>query len=219
VRVRRTLAALLLPLGLTVTASGCGTFARSYDPSGVDGLTIPTPSPRPKDFVGTVDNPWLSLADDRTRTYRVVRPGAPETTRTVEVLPGRVEVAGVATTAVRRTSGADVATDYYAQDTRGNVWWFGHDGADHAWRAGAGGAQAGLAMAAVPRLHDGYRTAYAPGVVEDVATVVRLQKDTLDVEVTSSLTPRGVVRETYRRGVGLVARVDATTGAYDELQP
>ncbi|SFC73458.1 hypothetical protein SAMN04487968_110102 [Nocardioides terrae] len=217
-RVRRTLAALLLPLGLGLTASGCGTFAQSYDPTGVDGLTIPTPSPRPQDFVGTVDNPWLSLAEG-TRTYTVVRPGSPETTRTVEVLAGRVEVAGVATTAVRRTSGADVTTDYYAQDTRGNVWWFAHDGAVGAWRAGEGDAQPGLAMAASPRLRDGYRTAYVPGVVEDVATVVRLQKDTLEVDVTSSLAPRGVVRETYRRGVGLVMRVDAATGAYDELQP
>lgn len=215
VRVRRLVPAVLVAASLT----GCGTFAQSYEPAGVDALTIPTPSPRPSDFVGTVDNPWLALTTRRSRTYDVSGSGTPDATRVVEVLPGHVDVAGVATTAVRSTFGADVTTDFYAQDARGNVWWLGHDGADRPWRAGRGGAEAGLAMAATPRVGDGYRTAYVPGVVEDVATVVRVEKDTLQVDVTSALTPGGVIREAYQRGVGLRTRLDATTGAYDELRP
>lgn len=202
-----------------MTASGCGTFAQSYEPAGVDELTIPTPSPRPGDFTGTVDNPWLPLAAGSTRTYAVTRPGEPAATRTVQVLPGRVEVAGVPTTAVRSTTGAEVVTDYYAQDRRGNVWWFGHEAATGGWRAGEAGAQAGLAMAARPRRADGYRTAYVPGVSEDVATVVDVDARSVEVDVTSSSTPGGVARETYRRGTGLVTRIDAVTGEVDRIQP
>ena len=202
-----------------MAASGCGTFAQSYEPAGVDELTIPTPGPRPDDFVATVDNPWLSFAAGRSRTYAVTRPGQPDATRTVQVLPGRVEVDGVPTTAVRSTTGAVVATDYYAQDRRGNVWWFGHEADTGGWRAGRGGAQAGLAMAARPRRADGYRTAYLPGVVEDVATVVDVDARSLDVDVTSALAPGGVARATSRRGTGLVTRIDAVTGEVDRLDP
>jgi hypothetical protein len=214
VRVRRLLPVLALVLGL----SGCGTFAQSYEPTGVDGLTIPTPSPRPADFASTVDDPWLSFRSGTTRTYTVRRPGRPTATRIVEVLAGRVEVDGVPTTAVRSTTGADAVTDYYAQDRRGNVWWFGHQAAAGSWRAGQGGAQPGLAMAAHPRRADGYRTAYLPGVVEDVATVIAADADTVQIDVTSTLTPGGVVRETFRRGTGLVSRIDAVAGETDELQ-
>jgi hypothetical protein len=113
--------------------------------------------------------------------------------------------------------GGGTSTDYYAQDERGNVWWFGHEAATGAWRAGRDGAQAGLAMAARPRGGDGYRTAYLPGVTEDVATVAQVEAGTLAIDVTSALTPRRVVREAYRRGTGLTARVDEATGEYDEL--
>ncbi|MFI2707512.1 hypothetical protein ACH5WX_08200, partial [Nocardioides sp. CER28] len=160
--VRRTPAALLASICLCLTA-GCGTFAQSYDPAGVDGLTIPTPSPDPGEFASTVDNDWLPLKPGTTHTYAVTRPTLPAATRTVEVLPGRVDVDGVPTTAVRSTLGAEVTTDYYAQDRHGNVWWFGHEAPTGGWRAGQGGAEAGLAMAARPRRADGYRTAYLAG--------------------------------------------------------
>jgi hypothetical protein len=216
VLVRRTPAALLAALCLCLTA-GCGTFAQSYDPAGVDELTIPTPSPAPADFASAVDNGWLPFKPGTTHTYAVTTPTLPPATRTVEVLPGRVDVDGVPTTAVRSTLGADVATDYYAQDRRGNVWWFGHEAATGGWRAGQGGAQAGLAMAAEPRRADGYRTAYLRGVMEDVATVVQVDADSVEIDVTSALAPGGVVRETYRRGTGLVSRIDAATGESDRL--
>jgi hypothetical protein len=227
VRVRRTLAALLLAMGLGALSGGCGTFAQSYDPTGVDGLTIPTPSPDPADFVSTVDNPWLPLRSGTTLTYTLTSPQVAAATRTVTVLPGRVDVAGVATTAVRSSTSGGTGggaapggetTDYYAQDTRGNVWWFGHRASTGSWRAGQGGAEAGLAMAARPRHGDGYRTGYLAGVMEDVATVVLVDVDTLQVDVTTALAPGGVTRETFRRGTGLVSRVDAVTGELDQLR-
>jgi hypothetical protein len=224
------LTALLVAAGLMATAGGCGTFAQSYPPAGVDELTIPTPSPDPSEFTSRIDNPWVAFGPGQRRIYDVTGGSMPGATRTVEVLPGHVAVAGVATTAVRTTltppspagaapgTSAQVWTDYYAQDERGNVWWFGHQGATASWRAGVGGAQAGLAMAARPRTADGYRPAYVPGVVQDVATVVRAEGRRLQVDLTSELEPGGVVRETFERGVGLLTRLDAVTGELDRLR-
>lgn len=189
---------------LALAASGCGTASAPSPPAGVDELVIPTPSPDPSDFTAVVDNPWLALpADeasyvvtDATGTHRLV----------VSVEPGP-EIDGVATTAAVTVERGVTTTDWYAEDRRGNVWWFGREGE---WQAGSDGAEAGLAMAATPRIGDGYRTGYLAGTVEDVATVESLEDDELTVGVASALSP-GVTRQlTYRRDVGLVRDVEPT---------
>lgn len=200
-----------------VLLSGCGTGAESYPPSGIDGLTIPTPSPDPADFVTRITNPWLELTPGRVATYDVKRSGRPDATRTVTVLPGTVTVAGVRATAVRdQVTGPGIATtrtDYYAQDRAGNVWWLGQAGL---WQAGREGARAGLLVTAVPRLGDGYRAAYEKGVVEDVITVAQA-RPILTLERTSALEPGGATWDTYRKGVGLVERLVSSTGERDVL--
>ena len=92
-----------------------------------------------------------------------------------------------------RESGRTVV-DWYAQDERGNVWWFGREGV---WRAGTDGAEAGLAMAAAPRVGDGYRMAYEPGVVEDTAEVLEADDQRIVVEQRSDLRPDDVDQLTY----------------------
>jgi hypothetical protein len=209
-------AALLAVLALL---GGCGSGAASYPPSGIDGLTIPTPSPDPADFVARITNPWLALTPGRVRRYDVKRTGRPDATRTVTVLPGTVTIDGVRTTAVRDVlTGGDTAstrTDYYAQDRAGNVWWFGQQGL---WQAGREGARAGLVVTATPRLGDGYRAAYAKGVVEDVITVAQV-RPILSLERTSVLAPGGATWDTYRQGVGLTERLVTATGERDVLEP
>ncbi len=219
-RARRGLAAAVF--ALTVLASACGASAPPVSgPSGVDELEIPTPSPAPGDFVAGVDNPWLPLATGSVREYAVSGDGAG--TRTVTVVEGNTEIAGVPVTAVREATvsadGATVAScvDYVAQDRAGNVWLFGHDQAvpegDGSWRAGVGGSEAGLLMPARPRLGDGFRQELAPGIAEDVARVESTDAarstpagdfDSLvHVVVTTSLSGDEVDRY-YARGVGLV---------------
>jgi hypothetical protein len=48
--------------------------------------------------------------------------------------------------------------------------------------------------------------------------VVRVGPDQVQVDVASALDAGRVTRESYQRGVGLSLRVDATTGAYEELR-
>ena len=60
-----------LAIGLAAASlSGCAGGPPQVDPAGVDGLEIPTPSPDPRDFVASVDNPWLPLEPGTVWTYR-----------------------------------------------------------------------------------------------------------------------------------------------------
>lgn len=214
VRRRRRAVVAAVPVVVTVLVSmvplaGCGSESAPSPPAGVDGLVIPTPSPDPADFVRTVDNPWLPLAPGSTWTYQVIDAAGTRTLR-MRVAEGRRTIAGVSTTAVVTTDRGVATTDYYAQDTAGNVWWFGEAGR---WQAGRHGAEAGVAMLAKPRVGDGFRTGYRPGVVEDRAEVVSIggrdqvpagsYDDIVELEVstgTAALTRHLL----YARGVGLV---------------
>ncbi|MDQ4052195.1 MAG: hypothetical protein M3237_05775 [Actinomycetota bacterium] len=208
--VRRILAAVVLVL----LVAGCGSASDPSPPAGVDELVIPTPSPDPDDFVAAIDNPWLPLRVGATWEYTSV--GATPARLAVTVMEGPT-VAGVATTAVRSVTGQGgdggpgTTVDYYAQDSDGNVWWFGREGE---WEAGADGAEAGVAMLARPRLGDGYREAYDEGVVDQRAVITSLDDDVevpaqayAHVLVIETTSPAGdVVRNHYARGTGLVLR-------------
>jgi hypothetical protein len=213
-----TVRVVLLVLAVLMGLTGCGTASAPSPPAGVDELVIPTASPDPADFVAGVDNPWLSLEAGSRWTYDV-NDAQGTHTMTVAVEDGPT-VAGVATTARVSTEPKQVVTDYFAQDDAGNVWWFGRRGS---WEAGADGAEPGLAMPARPRVGDGYREAYAPGVVEDAARVLALDEsavvpagrydDLLLVEVRSPLEPGATREESYAEGVGLVTE-NVVSGSY-----
>ncbi len=216
--------------------AGCGSSAGEIGPSGVDELVIPTPSPDPEDFVEGIDNPWLPLTSGSRWVYRVTtEDGVQE--RVVTVAEETREVAGVTATVVHdelRDAGGDLVTEssaWYAQDRDGNVWFLGEDvttydgrrrSTDGSWEAGVDGAQAGLAMAAVPRVGDGYLQGLLTGVVEDRTRVVSLEaavvtpagsyEDALEIEDTTPLAPGLVVHRAFARGVGLVAERDVAGG-------
>ncbi len=183
--------------------AGCGSGSDPSPPSGVDGLVIPTPSVDPDDFVTGVDNPWFPLPVGGTWEYDVT--GDQLGTAIVTTHEGP-DVAGVATTAVRTAlvperGDRTIAVDFYAQDDQGNVWWFGREGT---WLASEDGAEAGLVMAARPRVGDGYRQAFAPGVVDLRAEVLGIGDGEVILEVSSPLTG-SVQRSSYDEGVGLVS--------------
>lgn len=231
-RPRRGLATAVLAVLCGATAlTGCaGAEPPVSEPAGVDGLEVPTPSPDPADFVARIDNPWLPLRTGTVLEYAVS--GQVTGTRTATVVDGTTEVAGVDVTGVRTvTTAVDGTTleevlDYYAQDRSGNVWSFGRDrllpDTAGSWRAGVGGAEAGLAMPAVPRRGDGYRQGLAPGVAEDVARVEALDAeratpagdfaDLLHVVVTTTLA-EGETERFYAEGVGLVQETAPGTAA------
>jgi hypothetical protein len=197
-RVVRTWGAGAVAALVLAGVTGCATGSDPSPSTGVDELVVPTPSPDPADFVDGVDNPWFVLDE---ATYSV---GVGATATPVErAISDGPDVTGVATTAVT----LDGATDLYAQDAAGNVWWFGHRAPDGVWQAGTDGAEAGLVMAARPRSGDGYRRAEVPGR-ELRSTVVSVDRTTVVVE---DVTDGEVTRSTYTNGAGLEL-VEADTG-------
>lgn len=199
---------------VAMTLSACGSSASpSIAPSGVDELVVPTPDPDPADFVAAVDCPWFPLEPGRSWTYE--ESGAVDGTVTVRVLDDPTEVDGVVTTAVERTAPDGTSyVDRYAQDRRGNVWWFGRDGV---WQAGQDGAQAGLAVPATPRLGDGWRAAYGAGQVDVRVTVAAVGESVttpagrfeglVALDVTDALGGADPTRVYLARGTGVVEEV------------
>lgn len=210
--VARALGATLVVL----TASGCGGIGQPapYDTRGVDGLVIPTPSPDPDDFVTTIDNPWLPLAPGSTWAYDITAgDGGHVGAMDVVVLDELVEVAGLMATAVRTTTRSGTErTRFYAQDDAGNVWWVGEDGDVLDWRAGAAGAEAGLAMPADPRLGDGWRSYVVPGLPGATARVVDQGADMVQTRSQQGTGADTPTLESYTSGVGLVGAEEIGSG-------
>jgi hypothetical protein len=232
--------AVTLTVSLTLLAAlstACGAAPAKVGPTGVDGLTIPTPSPDPADFSGHTDNPWFPLAPGTRWTYRLDAVTSSSTV-SAEVLAQTRDIAGVTTTGVRwrvRERGTErtAFTRWYAVDTAGNVWWFGQRVgpvgptvdhlARHSFTAGRGGAEAGLLVPGAPRVGDGFLNVRRPRLVErhstvlsvtgTVATSAQTFRHTLVTRDQSTLEPVHTVQTFFARGIGLVAQQDTTSAS------
>ncbi|MFW6774586.1 hypothetical protein ACOACO_09900 [Nocardioides sp. CPCC 205120] len=212
--------AVATPAALLLAA--CGTGPATAPPSGVDELTVPTPTPDPVDFVTDVDNPWWPLVGGTARVYadatgrrlRRTVAGAPEQV-------GGVPATGVRTEAVAATWGTRALpperTAWFAQDRRRNVWLVGGTLADGSrWEAGRDGAEAGLVVTGVPRVGDGYVRLSVPRLagervrvqeVGELAPVAGQELEVLLLEVTTDGPARDEGRpRAARRGEELLAR-------------
>ncbi len=195
----------------------------------------------PGDFVGTVDNPYFPLKPGAHYVYRA------ETDEGEEIVNDTVtsdtkEILGVQTIVVHDVvtldgSKIEETFDWYAQDTDGNVWYFGEDsrqfeggvqiGTEGSWEAGQGGAKAGIIMLACPKVGNTYYQEFLADVAEDVGRVASLSKPanvpygnfpsclkTLD---SSILDPGADEYKYYAQGVGLVLEVEKKSGVRSEL--
>ncbi len=156
--------------------TGCASGAGPADPTGIDQLVVPTPTPDPGDFAAEPRTDWLPLQPGQKWEY-TGEAGQPGERAELRLLRGGRE-AGVATLRLSRT-GAEVpaAVDALGVDTDGNVWWlaregdFGPDDPDGV----------GLLLPAEPRVGDGWVAAtLADG------TVVRSRVESVDDEVSTA---------------------------------
>jgi hypothetical protein len=194
--------------------------------------SAPAAGPNPGDFVGRVDNPWFPLLPGTTFVYRGVKDG--KTARdVVTVTHATRTIQGVRSTAVADRlylAGRleERTTDWYAQDRRGNVWYFGEataelDRAGHvtstegSWLAGRNGAKAGIYMTARPTVGQSRLQEYYKGHAEDHFAVVSLRARVSVPYTTSSralltkewtpLEPGTLDHKYYVRGIGNVKEV------------
>ena len=204
-----------------------------------------------------IDNPFFPLELGSIRSYEGHRvdpdTGDVEAERNdLFATFEKHEVFGVETTVIRDTVYANGALaeetlDWYAQDTAGNLWYFGeivinfeYDDAgnfigtnnDGAWEAGVDEARPGHAMPAEPGFGPAFYLEHALGVAEDKSIVVGLDETvtigngsfegvlkTLD---SSVLNPDGAEFKFYAPGVGEIAEQelnrDGTVDITTELQ-
>jgi len=194
--------------------------------------SAPAAGPNPRDFVARVDNPWFPLLPGTTFVYRGVKDG--KTARdVVTVTHATRTIQGVRSTAVADRlylAGRleERTTDWYAQDRRGNVWYFGEataelDRAGHvtstegSWLAGRNGAKAGIYMTARPTVGQSRLQEYYKGHAEDHFAVVSLRARVSVPYTTSNLAlltkewtplePGTLDHKYYVRGIGNVKEV------------
>jgi len=194
--------------------------------------SAPAAGPNPRDFVARVDNPWFPLLPGTTFVYRGVKDG--KTARdVVTVTHATRTIQGVRSTAVADRlylAGRleERTTDWYAQDRRGNVWYFGEataelDRAGHvtstegSWLAGRNGAKAGIYMTARPTVGQSRLQEYYRGHAEDHFAVVSLRARVSVPYTTSNrvlltkewtpLEPGTLDHKYYVRGIGNVKEV------------
>lgn len=214
---------------------GQATFEPEYHASDfVDPLAVGGPAVQP--------NPYLPLVPGTRYRYENEFDGE---TIIVSVTHETIEIDGVICILVR-----DVVTDsesgdliedtddFLAQDTQGNVWYFGEvsreyeDGflasLDGSWRAGVDDAHAGILMKAAPQVGDVYRQEFMLGEAEDVAEVTDLAGSAMspyascagNCLVTSEYTPMSpgsIEHKYYKPGLGQVLVHDPETNSREVL--
>jgi hypothetical protein len=189
---------------------------------------LPVPSmPRPSRFVGRVTNLWFPLQPGTVYRYAGVKDG--KRALDVMVVTHRTKlIAHVKATVIsdRLYLGGRLeerTTDWYAQDSSGNVWYLGERTAtlnahghvtstNGSWLTGVGGARAGIFMPAHPFVGDAGRQEYLKGQAEDQFKVLSLHarvrtpgassNDGLLTQETTALEPGVLDHKRYVRGVG-----------------
>jgi hypothetical protein len=188
-------------------------------------LALISPGP----FNARVDNPWFPLTPGTTYVYRGVKDGEPardvvvvtHATRTIIGAP----CVAVSDRLYLRGRLEERTTDWYSQDAKGNVWYFGEATAEldkhgrvkdrsGSWLAGRDGAQPGIFMFAHPRVGQSAQQEYLKGQAEDHFQVLSLNAS-VNVPYLSStrailtkewtpLEPGTIDHKYYVRGIGTV---------------
>jgi hypothetical protein len=186
----------------------------------------------------TINNPYFPVVPGTRFTYKGNNQKTP-VVDTVTVTHNTPTIAGVKTVEIRdQVFAAGVLTedtlDWYGQDNRGNVWYFGefatqlpantHSGS---WTAGVNGAQPGYIMEAAPKVGDIYCQENAPGVAQDAAQVLNVNAsrsvpfgsysgNVLQTKDYSLLEPKNE-NKFYAPGVGMVEAM-SVTGPSEDIQ-
>jgi hypothetical protein len=230
--------AAVIPIATAAVALIAATLA----PGPADGASsCPRPPKLAAAFVGEINNPYLPLVPGTTLTYKGKVDGK-SATDVFAVTTAKKVILGVTTTVVHdqvfvQRELTEDTFDWFAQDTDGNVWYFGEDtkelengqvvSTEGSWEAGVDKAQAGIFMPATPEVGQIFKQEEAKNVAEDCTKIVDLHaavktryvssSDALKTEEFSPLEPNVLDNKYYVRDIGL-AREGTIQGGSDVLE-
>src|SRR3954454_15670375 len=182
--MRRVLVVAVTASAVALLAAGAA-FAATQGRAARNGGAVPPAS----SFSAGVTNPWFPLKPGVRYLYAGEKDGLPS--RDVVIVTHHVRsIAGVPCAVVRdrlylRGRLRERTTDWYSQDSRGNVWYFGENTAEldpnghvtsteGTWMAGVNGAKAGIFMPGHPHVGQTGRQEYLKGHAEDHFQVIGL---------------------------------------------
>jgi hypothetical protein len=213
------LAAGLGGIALGMTGGATGTTQQAY-----------APHINPSGFTTKIDNEYFPLKPGTTFVYQGNSGGNAERD-VMTVTHSTKRIMGVKCVVVDDRVWAhgkltEKTFDYYAQDKKGNVWYFGEDSKAYengkvstagSWEAGKNGAKPGIIMQAHPKVGQSYRQEYYKGSAEDMAKVIDINGSAkvpygsfdrvLVSKEWSPLEPGVVEHKYYAAGVGDVKEV------------
>lgn len=226
----------------TTTATRAAALAAALALAGAMGLTATaagasTVRPDGRQFSARIDNPYLPMRPGTRMVYRSSDGG--ERGREVVHVTRRTKLVGGVRVRVVRDRAylggrlVEDTRDFYAQDGRGNVWYFGENtktlengrvvSTEGSWRAGRDGARPGIVMEAHPRVGDRYQQENAPGVAEDRAKVLSRHAwatvpygtftGLVETKEFSPLEADVVEHKFYLRGVGSILEREVRGGS------
>jgi hypothetical protein len=190
----------------------------------------------PADFTTDIDNPWWPMAVGSTWVYTEMDSEGTEQRVEVTVtgktkkLANGIEARIVHDAVTEDGEPVEITDDFYAQDSKGNIWYLGEETAEYengkvssrdgSFEAGTDGAQAGIAMPANPQPGMTYRQEYFKGEAEDEAEVIKTDvqaevpfghfENVLMTMDTNPLEPKNLEFKFYARDVGLVLAVSVS---------
>jgi len=195
----------------------------------------------PSHFVAQIDNPYFPLTTGTTFVYEGQTSQGFEHDEFAVTHNTRV-ILGVTCVEVHDAVTLDGALsedtlDWFAQDTEGNVWYFGEntheleDGLittiEGTFMAGVDGDKPGIIMKAHPAIGDFYRQEFSLTNAEDFAETVSLTESVtvpagsfnncMKSKETTPLEPDLLEYKFYAPGVGNVLTIDARTGDREAL--
>jgi hypothetical protein len=213
-------------------------LAGSEFPQGGDPVDLD-----PADFSADIDNPRWPMTVGSRWVYRVTDSADGSTKRDVIVVTDRTKLIadGIEARVVNdivsdHGSPTEVTKDWYAQDSDGNVWYFGEHTIEYehgkpidngSWEVGVDGALPGVALPAQPEVGMTYREEYSKGEAEDQSRVLALDgqaevpagryTDVLMTEDFSPIEPDVSELKFYAKGSGqAVLAVDVSGGSERE---
>jgi hypothetical protein len=206
-----------------VLVSGCGGSSGQAGGTGEAAQRDYAPHINPADFTTTIDNKYFPLEPGTIFVYE----GGAEQRGEMTVTSDTKKIMGVECVVVDHKEWEagnliERTFDWYAQDKKGNVWYFGEDTKEYengkvvstkgSWEAGVDGAKPGLIMQADPKVGESYYQEYYPGEAMDRAEVLSLNETVtvpygtfdhvLDTRESTPLQPGFFEHKYYAPGVG-----------------